>query len=357
MTLEIHVLGTSSARPAQGRSVSGSIVETTDGMIVVDCGEGFQNRLVTHRAEMKSHGGHRLKMSKVAAILLTHGHLDHTWGVLPWLQTLSLDGRTDKLWVIGPTTPEVVDTLLGSEGEPEVSPSDLVIQYDMWMDLGATSETLGYDIVWVLGDGERWVNMTDGSEIDLPQPLTNTTISSYTTQHTVPSCAWKIATAERKGKFDRAASQELPLEIKKSLAAGQDCEHEGQLLKATDFRSENKPGISVIISGDTAEQAIDGECDLLIHEATFLQEHSDIANEHLHSTAAGAARTANECKAQHLALTHYSARLENHKGSLSEASEIHPSVVGLSDGDRLILQNDYSLKHLVKSPVGWSQQE
>ena len=152
MTLEIHVLGTSSARPAQGRSVSGSIVETTDGMIVVDCGEGFQNRLVRHRAEMKTHGGHRLKMSKVAAILLTHGHLDHTWGVLPWLQTLSLDGRTDQLWVIGPTTPEVVDTLLGSEGEPEVNPSDLVIQYDMWMDLGATSETLGYDIVWVLGD-------------------------------------------------------------------------------------------------------------------------------------------------------------------------------------------------------------
>ena len=145
--------------------VSGSIVETPEGMLVVDCGEGFQNRLVKHRSEMKNHGGRRLKMSKVSAILLTHGHLDHTWGVLPWMQTMALDGRKDKLWVIGPTTSEVVDALLGSEVEPEVTPSDLVIQYDMWMDLGATSEALGYEVQWVLGDGERWVNMNDGSQI------------------------------------------------------------------------------------------------------------------------------------------------------------------------------------------------
>ena len=161
MALEVHVLGTSSARPAQGRSVSGSIVETAEGMLVVDCGEGFQNRLVTHRSQMKSHGGRRLKMSRVAAILLTHGHLDHTWGVLPWMQTMALDGRKDKLWVIGPTTSEVVEALLGSEVEPEVNPSDLVIQYDMWIDLGANSETLGYEVEWILGDGERWVNMND----------------------------------------------------------------------------------------------------------------------------------------------------------------------------------------------------
>ncbi len=356
MTLEIHVLGTSSARPAQGRSVSGSIIETADGMVIVDCGEGFQNRLVKHRSTMKNSAGRRLKMAKVAAILLTHGHLDHTWGVLPWLQTLALDGRKEQLFVIGPTTPGVVETLLGGEGEPEVSPSDLVIQYDMWMDLGATTENLGYEITWVLGDGKRWVNMNDGSQIDLPQPLANATISSFTTQHTVPSCAWKVATAERKGKFDRSASQNFPNEIKRSLADGIDCEYDGEILSAADFRSDPKPGISVIISGDTAEQAIDGECDLLIHEATFLQEHADIASEHLHSTAAGAARTANECKAKHLALTHYSARLDSHKQSLSEASEFHQSVVGLSDGDRLILNYDFSLEHLVKSPEGWSQQ-
>ena len=356
MTLEVHVLGTSSARPAQGRSVSGSIVETPEGMLVVDCGEGFQNRLVKHRSEMKNFGGRRLKMTKVAAVLLTHGHLDHTWGVLPWMQTMALDGRKDKLTVIGPTTSEVVDALLGGEVEPEVTPSDLVIQYDMWMDLGATSEALGYEVQWVLGDGKRWINMNDGTEMPLPQPLKKVQISAHNTQHTVPSFAWKISIQGRKGKFDRRGTSHLPDEVKAILASGEDTEYQGDLLHASDYRKDSIPSKSVIISGDTAEQAIDSSCDLLIHEATFLESHKDIANEHLHSTAAGAARTALECHAKHLALTHYSARLENHDASLNEAREIHSLVVALGDGDRLVLADDLSLTHLVKQGEGWNQQ-
>ena len=112
MPIEVHVLGTSSARPAQGRSVSGSIVETGDGIFVIDCGEGFQNRLVTHRSALKKSEGRKIKVGKIAGILLTHGHLDHTWGVLPWLQTMALDGRKEKLYVIGPTTTQVIDVLL-----------------------------------------------------------------------------------------------------------------------------------------------------------------------------------------------------------------------------------------------------
>ena len=197
--------------------------------------------------------------------------------------------------------------------------------------------------------------MNDGSQIPLPQPMKKVKISAHGTQHTVPSCAWRISTEERKGKFDRESSRHLSNEVKSSLASGNDVEYEGVILKATDFRSDTIPGLSVIISGDTAEQAIDSNCDLLIHEATFLQSHVDIANEHLHSTAAGAARTAIECGAKHLAITHYSGRLDGHDQSLSEAREIHPSVVALSDGDRLVLNDDLSLTHLVKSEEGWTQ--
>ena len=85
-----------------------------------------------------------------------------------------------------------------------------------------------------------------------------------------------------------------------------------------------------------------------------LESHKDIANEHLHSTAAGAARTANECGAKHLALTHYSARLDSHESSLVEARELHSSVVALGDGDRLVLADDLSLSHLVKQAEGWA---
>ncbi len=346
------MLGTSSARPAHGRSVSGSIVETPEGMVVIDCGEGFQNRLVKHRAAMKEFAGRRLKVGKIAAILLTHGHLDHTWGVLPWLQTMSLDGRNEDLYIIGPTTKEVVDVLLGAEGEPEVNPSDLVIQYDMWMDLGATSETLGYNVHWVLGDGERWIDMNGGGEIELPQPFNKVSISAHSTQHSVPSCAWKIETSSKVGKFDREKAADLPEEVRKSLAEGNDVEYEGKNLLAKEFRGQTKSGISLIVSGDTAERAIDTTCDLLIHEATFLDSHSDIANEHLHSTASGAARTALECEASHLALTHYSARLDSHDPALEQARSIHDSVVACGDGDRLKI-DESGLTHFVKTTSGW----
>ena len=46
--LELHVLGTSSARFAHGRAVSGSVVNTPGGTLLVDCGEGMQQRLIDH---------------------------------------------------------------------------------------------------------------------------------------------------------------------------------------------------------------------------------------------------------------------------------------------------------------------
>ena len=41
---------------------------------------------------------------------------------------------------------------------------------------------------------------------------------------------------------------------------------------------------------------------------------------------------------------------------VNEAREIHSSVVALSDGDRLVLNDDHSLQHLIKSSAGWNQQ-
>ena len=86
MSIEVHILGTSSARPTNIRQVSGSVLSCTDGLAVVDAGEGFQNRFLMQRKRMKIHSSYHLKNSKIGVLCLTHGHLDHTWGVLPWLQ-------------------------------------------------------------------------------------------------------------------------------------------------------------------------------------------------------------------------------------------------------------------------------
>jgi ribonuclease Z len=223
----------------------------------------------------------------------------------------------------------------------------------MWIDLGATSEALGYDISFVLGDGERWYQLGMGLLEELPQPLKGATISAYPTAHTIPSFAWKISNSDRLGKFDRERAAGLPLETRTKLANGEDVQHDGETLLAEDYRDEPRLGHSIIVSGDTAERSIDTNCDLLIHEATFLETHAALADDHLHSTAAGAARTAVACEATHLALTHYSGRLEDHTLSLDEARPIHASVVACGDGDRLRLEEDGSLTHMVRTENGW----
>ena len=54
--LELHVLGTSGSRPTRGRSVSGNYLSTPSGGIVIDCGEGFQERLLKHDLALKATG-------------------------------------------------------------------------------------------------------------------------------------------------------------------------------------------------------------------------------------------------------------------------------------------------------------
>ncbi|MGB1567845.1 MAG: hypothetical protein ACPHBQ_05140, partial [Candidatus Poseidoniaceae archaeon] len=97
---------------------------------------------------------------------------------------------------------------------------------------------------------------------------------------------------------------------------------------------------------------------VLIHEATFLNEASDKATEHLHSTASGAARTALECKAEHLILTHFSARIRDAREAVSEAQDVIGQSLGLAsanDGDRVRIDDDGNVSLLKQSDKGWVQ--
>jgi ribonuclease Z len=49
-------------------------------------------------------------------------------------------------------------------------------------------------------------------------------------------------------------------------------------------------------------------CDLLVIEATFLDEDEELATEHGHLTAGQAARVARDAGVRHLVLTHFSQR-------------------------------------------------
>ena len=371
MAIDVHVLGTASARPTGRRAVSGSLVKTPNGIAVIDAGEGFQTRFARQRHHLKHHAqGVTLKPSAVNVLAFTHGHLDHTWGALPWLQSMDLQGRQTPLLVIGPTSCEALDALEAGEPLPDaVPPVDLARQWAAWWTLAG--QGFGFEIRWVLGDPatNRWVELNPSSgEVRLleamPQPegWTSCAIHALPTDHSVPSCGWLIDQAPKPGAFDRARADELGLNTKQRarLARGEDIQGPEGQLESSWFRGESGPPLSVLISGDTAPTPKAWKANLaptlLIHEATYLELQADKAEEHLHSTASGAVRTAHHIKAKHLALTHYSSRIASSSEPLGQAAALAGPlpVVALNDGDRLLVSDQGEVNHLRRTGEGWS---
>ncbi len=338
---ELHVLGTSSARFSHGRAVSGSFVMTPGGAVLVDCGEGMQKRLLDQNKSLKKSGLQiRSRMAKVRAILFTHGHLDHCWGLLPMLYTMSLDGRTEPLTIIAPTSQKAVAWSLKNPGdsppaESGVDSTDLSILFQQWQSLGSKDDDFGFKIDWVLLPIEQ-----QSPFISPIQPLDGVELMVVPTEHGIPSCGWQITSNPKMGRFDRAKADSLSLSTEQvgALASGEDITTDSGPLMAKDFRGAENPRRSLLISGDTiGDVQAFGELvtppDLLLHEATFLEHKSEKARMYNHSTTHDAARHAEVSGSQVLALTHYSSSIDDILVVQSEAQELHKRSIACSDGD------------------------
>src|SRR5919112_3729839 len=265
MALDVVFLGTAGSAPSARRGLPATLVRRGGDRLLFDCGEGTQRQLV------RSTG-----LVELEEVFITHFHADHVLGLPGMLKTFALRQRERALTVYGPSGLRgLFDALRPIVGRVPF-PLDL-------QELEPNDE--------LARDGYR--------------------IAAYATDHQPGALGYALVEDPRPGAFDPDLARSLgvtPGPDFGRLQAGEEVDG----VKPEQVMGETRRGRKVVLTGDTAPcdmtRLVAWEADLLVHEATFMEEDAERAAETRHSTALQAAELAAAANVQMLALTHISPR-------------------------------------------------
>lgn len=292
--MKIIPLGTSSGKPTLRRNVSALAVVREAEWLLFDCGEGTQMQIP--RAG--------LNPSRLDAIFITHLHGDHFNGASGLLSTMGLDRRARELALTGPAgIREYLETLARLK--------ILFINYPLTL-----NEYDRLERMTVVYEAEQFV------------------VKSLPLDHRVFTLGYRIDERARPGRFNLEKARELGVPegpLYGRLQSGNEVALPGgRVVRPADVLGPPRPGKSVAYCTDTrpcnAAVELARGVDLLVHEATYLEELKDEAREYGHSTAAGAARVALEAGVRRMLITHFSTRYPDPSPLLAEARAIFPET-------------------------------
>jgi ribonuclease Z len=291
-TRELIVLGTSSQVPTRYRNQNGYLLRWDGEGLLFDPGEGTQRQLLLAG----------VSASNVSRLCLTHFHGDHCLGVPGIVQRLSVDGVRRPVRAYFPASGReffarlrhacVFHDLTDVREEPVAGDGPVATGAFGVLEarrLDHSIDAIGYRLVEP--DGRRLV----------PQLLARFGIAG-------PAI----------GELQRAGS----------IQAG------GRTVQLSEV-SEPRRGQRFAFIMDTrlcdAVYALADGVDLLVIEATFLAEESELATRYGHLTARQAARVAAECGVRRLVLTHFSQRYPDGQRHRDEASEVFAGDVVIAE--------------------------
>lgn len=294
----VHILGCGSALPTFRHSTSSQLVEIRGKYFMVDCGEGTQTQL------RKSH----VNFNKISAILISHLHGDHCFGLLGLLSTLAMLGRTSRLKLFAPME---YKELFEQERKFFLS-------------------TLEYEVEFIGVDTTKHTIVYDDHSL---------TIESIPLQHRMPCCGYLFREKPTLPHIrrDMIDCYEIPVSQINNIKNGADwTTPDGDLIKNERLVLPADPPRSYAYCSDTRyipslHKLVKG-VDLLYHESTYAQDYEDRARLYHHSTARQAAMVAKDAEAAKLLLGHYSSRYPDEQILLNEAKEIFPNVCLTDEG-------------------------
>jgi ribonuclease Z len=136
-------------------------------------------------------------------------------------------------------------------------------------------------------------------------------IEAFPVKHRAEAYGYAFVEDDRPGRFDVETARALGVTAGPDFGRLQRGEVVGGV-RPEQVMGETRAGRRIVLSGDTAPcQAVEAhahDADLLIHEATFLEDELARARDTSHSTARQAAEIARDAGVRLLALTHLSTR-------------------------------------------------
>jgi len=295
--MKLTILGCHSATPHENKNPTAQLLDIKGHRFLIDCGEGTQVQL--RKA--------KVSFVHIKHIFISHLHGDHFYGLPGLVSSFRLLGREAPLHIYGPKGIKEALTLL-------------LKLANSWTNYPLHFHELESDVSECVFEDD------------------SVTVHTIPLKHRVYTNGFLFAEKQGLRRINTTATTEIGVDKSqfRLLQLGQDVVVDGKMVQNRELTFSPHPAKKYAYCSDTAYHpeivSIIKGADWLYHEATFLQQHEQLAQQTQHSTAKEAATIARNAQVGRLILGHYSSRYKDLSLFAAEAAEIFPHVILASDG-------------------------